>query len=79
VLNLDWELADVLWLAITQIEAQQTLLEMRLMDHPNSKQSARESWHREMHRLAYPKSWSVSKDSANTEDVAKQLRTMLNG
>lgn len=51
---------------------------MRLMDYPNMKDSDRREWHREIHRLAYPRTWRES-ETVSTGKVADQLRALLNG
>jgi hypothetical protein len=48
------EKIDSLWLAITQIEAQEQLKQMTIADWPNMKKAARTKLHKELHSQAYP-------------------------
>lgn len=75
---MEWDRAEMFWQAITIIEAQELLVKMRLMDYPNMKPSARSEWHRDMHRLAYPRTWEAS-ETLSTEQVADRLRAVING
>lgn len=77
ILGLPVDVVNSYWLAITQIEAQEILIKMRLADYPQIKQTGRTSWHREMHRLAYPKTHSGQ--AKTIEDIAKYLGAALNG
>jgi hypothetical protein len=60
------------------IEAQELLMRMRLADYPNMKNEARQEWHREIHRLAYPRSWAES-ETLSPEQTAERLRAIING
>jgi hypothetical protein len=60
--------------AITVLEAQEILLQMRIQDHPHQDESARRSFHRDVWRKAYPNQETVS-----SEKAADILRTVFNG
>jgi len=70
ILQLDYEVAQGYWLAITAIEAQEILINMRLADWPNMKGPARQKWHRDVHRMAYPSSHSKA---ITPEELAKRI------
>ena len=67
------ENVELLWQAITRIEAEQVLLKMKLADYPNMKQPARENFHRRMYIKAYPESQEAKPISF------QELNGMLNG
>lgn len=71
ILQLDYDVAIAYWQAITTIEAQEILIKMRLADWPNMKPTARERWHREVHRMAYPR--SHSNKAITPEELAKRI------
>jgi len=71
------EEASGYWLAISTIEAQQTLLKLRLMDWPNMKKQDRQSWHRQLHKVAYPETHSGKELS--TKDLAARIQAAVNG
>lgn len=57
------------WLAITQIEAQDILIKLRISDWPNMKSSERRKWHRELYKMAYPATMN-EKAELKTADLA---------
>jgi hypothetical protein len=59
--NMPVEIADQFWLAITQIEAQEMLIAMKVSDFPHLKKQSRESLGREIHKQAYPASFEKPK------------------
>jgi len=59
--SLDIDTADRYWRAITVIEAQDILLQLRIADWPYLKKNPRSSFHRQMHKLAYPDTASGSR------------------
>jgi hypothetical protein len=75
---MDWEEIESLWLAITQIEAQDLLLQSKVADYPWMKKDARASLHREWHKLAYPKTHQDVKE-LTTKQFAERLKAALNG
>jgi hypothetical protein len=62
---------ETLWLAITQIEAQQILAKLVVADWPNLKKDERSKKHRELHRLAYPS--LEKKKSITPQDLQRIL------
>ena len=58
------------WEAITQIEAQEILVKLRVADWPNMKSSDRSKWHRELHKMAYP---VVHSKEITTQDLASLI------
>jgi hypothetical protein len=52
---------DSLWESITQIEAQQVLIQLQIESWPHMKQQARDKWHRKLNQQAYPSQWDQSK------------------
>jgi len=65
---------DEYYMAITTLEAQEMLVEMRLSDYPNMKKNDRSKLHRQMFKLAYPKT-----ETASSQDVAAWIKGKLNG
>lgn len=65
-----YEAADY-YQCITLIEAQQTLLALKVQDWPNMKQDNRAKWHRELHKKAYP---STHKKIVTTAELANLIR-----
>lgn len=70
ILALDYEAVVAYWQAITVIEAQEVLIQMRLADWPNMKGPARQKWHRDIHRAAYP---HQKRKAMTPEELAKRL------
>jgi hypothetical protein len=68
---------EAYWKAITVIEAQDTLMQLRTHDWPNMKKADRKKFHRKMHEMAYPQ---VHDDEPlTTEQLAARIRGALNG
>lgn len=65
-----------LWEAITVIEAQEILTQLRIADWPNMKKSERTTFHRKLISKAYPGQVSGSV-ARSTEDIAKILGARL--
>jgi hypothetical protein len=59
-----------MWLAITQIEAQEILGKLTIADWPNMKQEKRSEKHAELKKLAYPVS---NKKPITVKDLARIL------
>lgn len=49
------ELVNSLWLAITPLEAQETLLALKIASFTKMKESDRKDFHKKIYRAAYPK------------------------
>jgi len=50
-----------LWEAITQIEAEQVLIQLQVESWPHMKQSSRDKWHRQLSKQAYPSQFDKTK------------------
>lgn len=61
-----------MWLAITQIEAQDMLNKMFLADWPNLKASERKKKHKEIYTLAFPKEMQ-KKNYVSPQDLQRAL------
>ncbi len=59
------------WEAITQIEAQDVLIKLKLADYPHMKQHVRESMFNKFNAMAYPNEWQ--KTYTTIEDVMRQI------
>jgi len=70
---------DSYWRAITVIEAQDLLLQMRIADWPNMKKHDRSKFHRSIHRSAYPATESSASKVVNTKELHDKLRLMTGG
>jgi len=69
---MDIEETEALWLAITVIEARESLREILIADFPHQKKTARNKTHRELSKQAFPASFKVRK-KITMEDMAKLL------
>ncbi len=78
-MEMDWEWSEIYWQAITIIEAQGQLLAIRVARSPNMKQEDLHRWHRELHRMAYPKTHDPNQPVLNTAQFSKQLGDVLRG
>lgn len=67
------------WEAITVIDAQETLINMRVADHPTLKSSARTKFHRSIIKRAYPKTFDPNEKQISTTEFAERLGVILNG
>lgn len=76
--SLDWMVGEDYWHAITMIEAQEALIQMRIADYPHLKKRDREKMHRSMHDVAYPRNRDSVK-RITTDELAKRVRMALNG
>jgi len=66
------------WLAITQIEAQELLLALRVAGHPHTKKEVQRRLHREWYRLAYPVTEETT-EVLSTKAFAEKLKAALHG
>ena len=64
------------WEAITMIEAQNLLMEMKVGDFPNMKKEDRGRLHRSLYKQAYPES---AEQSVTTASIAQRLRMAAHG
>lgn len=48
------EAEEMMWKAITVIEAQETLIGFQVSAYPQMKKSAQEQLHKSLHRMAFP-------------------------
>lgn len=74
---MDLDTAEGYWMAITQIEAQEILIQLRVAQYPWLTNEGRRTTHRQFHKMAYPATHSVGK--LTTEEAAERLRTVING
>ena len=65
---------EMLWQAITVIEARDALLRLKIASFPHMKRAHQEKIHRELHKAAYP--WNYE---AKREITFEQLAAILNG
>lgn len=72
--NLEQDDAHDWYAAITQIEAQQTLLLLKIQDWPDMKKESRSTWHKELHRMAYP---ATHKELVSTEELARRIQSII--
>ena len=77
---MDADKREMYWMGITVIEAQQILLQLNIETYPHQKREDARRFHRQMHELAYPKTYAVETGEVfNTEDLARKLGGFLNG
>ena len=77
--NIDEDTAYKYWEAITVIEAQDTMIQMRIADYPMMKTHQRRDFHRSMVKKAYPKTFDPDRKPLTTEQLAERLGAMING
>ena len=65
-------MVEAMWLAITEIEAQQAINQMFLADWPNMKKEARKKKHKELFDLAYPRA-PKKKNFVSVADIQRAL------
>lgn len=63
---------DVMWEAVTVIEAQDQLKLLTALDWPNLKKNKRQEVHRDLFRKAYPSSMS-RKNYVSVEDLQRMV------
>lgn len=63
---------EAMWLAITQIEAQNLLSELMVADWPNMKKEARKKRHKELAKAAWPDGMKA-KNYVSIEDLQRAL------
>lgn len=68
---------DAYWLAIGQLEAQEALLQMKIMAYPHTTKESQDKVHRHFHRLAYPSTHGTT--PIKTEEMAARLMAVVNG
>jgi hypothetical protein len=61
-----------LWQAITQLEAQENLMQMTIMDYPKMRKDDRKKLHRKFRRMAYP---STGKNAISASEMKKILES----
>ena len=69
------------WQAITVIEAQDMLKQMKVSDHPHVKQDNRSAFHKELQKQAYPRHLEDTRNETflTPSEIAKQLGVALHG
>ena len=72
--NLECEAAEMLWKAITVIEAQDALTQVQIVSYPESTKQSQDNFHRSMHKMAFPDIYE--KPVVITAD---QMASLLNG
>ncbi len=75
---MDRERIEEYWQGITEIEAQQCLIDLRVADYPWMKSEDKESTHEHFSRQAYPGTYEAG-ETLTTAQVAERLRAALNG
>lgn len=69
--------AEDYWQAVTILQAQEALIQMKIADYPNMKKADRQKLHKELHKKAYPKNGDGKK--LTTEELYKRVRAAMNG
>lgn len=72
--SLSADVEEMLWQAITVIEAQQALVSLQIASYPHMKKSSQERVHREFNRLAYQ--WNRGEKRTIT---VEQMAALING
>jgi DNA-binding phage protein len=73
IMGLDVEDAELYIKAIDVIEAQNMLLQMKIADYPNMKNSERRKLFKTLHKQAYPDFDDLPKEIVRAEDFALAL------
>lgn len=66
------------WLAITELEAQDLLLQLRVSQYPWLKKEDQVKTHRQFYKLAYPRTLDGTEEVLTTEQLAEKVRVALN-
>jgi len=66
------DVVNMMWESVTMIEAQEQLKSFSAADWPNMKKADRSKLHKELHRQAYPNSFS-KKNLITVHDLQKML------
>jgi hypothetical protein len=72
---MEWGVSEAYWQAITQIEAQAVLIQLRVASYTKTRKQDRSSWHRELFRQAYP-TQQDNRRAMTTAELAAQMRGM---
>ena len=70
-------MADAYWQAITVLEAQEALIQLRVSDYPGMKKDNRMATHKQFHKLAYPKTHDA--ETVTTEQLAERIKAAIRG
>lgn len=73
--SLDTDKADRYWRAITVIEAQSVLVQLKVASYPYMSKDDQGSLFREIHAQAYP---NQKKERVSLEEFANRLRSAMN-
>ena len=75
ILDLDFDEFELFYQAIDPLEAQEFLMQLKVMDWPNMKDNARQKLHAQMRNVAYANSkvGASKKTKVSNEDLAKIL------
>lgn len=63
---------ESLWLAITQIEAQEMIKEFQIADYPNLKVKDKTRIYKDIHKLAYPDNAEKVMDARTVAGILKR-------
>lgn len=72
-----WEWSEVYWQALTRIEAEETLLRIRVEHSPNMKRDAKDRWTRELAKMANPP--DPNAPVLTSKQLAEKLRESMRG
>lgn len=73
---MNWEDASAYLVARDQLQAEETLLALRVADYPQLKADERKQFHRSLRRMAFPVDESKM-PQLSTEDLAQRLRMVI--
>ena len=68
-----------LWLAISQIEAQEILVNLGIVTYPHMRKEDREEYHRKHYKIAYPDNFEKNNPSVTLAQLAKAMNNLGNG
>lgn len=72
--------SEILWRCMSVIEAEKSLMRIKLINSVNMKQDAFNSFQRELHKLANPKAFEINRAPAiTTNELADRLKGFKNG
>jgi hypothetical protein len=74
--SLEWDEAETYWSAIPMIEAQETLLQIKIASWPTMKERAQTRWHRQLSKIAYPQE---EERVLSGDELAARLKAAMNG
>ena len=76
-MNLEVDAAEEYWQAVTVIEAQELIEQLKLHVAPNLKERDFKQYSERLHKLAYPKKLAATGPELTADELAKRIGDVL--